>query len=540
MNRVTKRSAKLENYEHVLMCLICRSLFDDHDHQPKFLPCHHTFCKECLREYVRQMGDEIECPSCRKVATVPAAGVAALQTNFYAKYIQSLVYGCGTGVEGLVNECERHPNHKLQYLCKDCKRSVCDVCSDEEDVCSNHKPIPLTTVTEEYHQKIDASFATANSLIERKKVELEVLLKALSEDKDQSLLKIDSTFEQYVHTLNRRATLLKNKVIDIYNEHIMRLDSDLEEISTAMTCIVSLKEYHETMISRGDFTDIEKGIDELDEVSKNINDRVNPQINHISFEDKHGTDKFKGCVKDLGRVVCKPSVSKIVAIVEEAENDKKTLSAESHNNPAEGSDLNCGIAIESSDNETREKDLNLKMTISNSKSDEFSSSDDLHLSSVMTSSLYAGFGKSVELLSDLEKKHTSKEEPMMKTEKDKECRPLLIAKENSEMKRKQKLNDPSTIRAKVQINNNDKVKQSSVTDKEAGCHVNIQTSLPGNSTSKYTVEHQVSYAGKMAGVAGGKSRVDSEFWMSASGSVDSNLVDHDLINAELSAEQTSL
>ena len=85
----------VENYEHMLMCLICRSLFDDHDHQPKFLPCHHTFCKECLREYVRQMGDDIECPSCRKVATIPAAGVAALQTNFYAKYIQNLVYGSG-------------------------------------------------------------------------------------------------------------------------------------------------------------------------------------------------------------------------------------------------------------------------------------------------------------------------------------------------------------------------------------------------------------------------------------------------------------
>ena len=80
-----------DNYEHVLMCLICRSLFDDYDHQPKFLPCHHTFCKDCLREYVRQFGDEIECPSCRKVANIPTAGVTALQTNFYVKYIHSLV-----------------------------------------------------------------------------------------------------------------------------------------------------------------------------------------------------------------------------------------------------------------------------------------------------------------------------------------------------------------------------------------------------------------------------------------------------------------
>jgi len=96
----------VENYEHMLMCLICRSLFDDHDHQPKFLPCHHTFCKECLREYVRQMGDDIECPSCRKVATIPAAGVAALQTNFYAKYIQNLV--CGSGKDEHYAMCVTH------------------------------------------------------------------------------------------------------------------------------------------------------------------------------------------------------------------------------------------------------------------------------------------------------------------------------------------------------------------------------------------------------------------------------------------------
>lgn len=304
MNRQSKRSAKQENYEHVLMCLICRSLFDDHDHQPKFLPCHHTFCKECLREYVRQLGDDIECPSCRKVATIPAAGVAALQTNFYAKYIQSLVYGCGAGGEGLVSECGRHPNQKLQYLCRDCVQSVCSSCLKTEG-CANHKLVPLTTATEDYHQKIDASFASGNSLIERKKVELEALLKALSEEKDQSLLKIESTFEQYVHTLNRRATLLKNKVIDIYNEHTAKLDADLEEISTAMTCIVSLKEYHETMISKGDFTDVEKGIDELTEVCKNIEDRIQPQKSQIRFEDRHGTDKFRGCVKDLGRVICK-------------------------------------------------------------------------------------------------------------------------------------------------------------------------------------------------------------------------------------------
>ena len=49
-------------------------------------------------------------------------------------------------------------------------------------------------------------------------------------------------------------------MIAIYNEHKDKLENDLEEISTALTCIVSIKDYHEEMISQANFKDIPKGI----------------------------------------------------------------------------------------------------------------------------------------------------------------------------------------------------------------------------------------------------------------------------------------
>ena len=305
MKRMSMGSSKEENYEHVLMCLICRSLFDDNDHQPKFLPCHHTFCKDCLREYVRQVGEEIECPSCRKIATVPTAGVTALQTNFYVKYIHNLVQGVFIG-DGSTLECGQHPGQKLKYFCKECIKSICEKCCEPTDkgCCAAHKKVTLTAGTEEYHQKLDTGFAKSHAMIEHKKVELEAILKALSHEKDQALLKIDSTYEQHAHTLNRRTTLLKNKVIAIYNEHVEKLEADLEEVSTAMTCIVSLKEFHEIFLSKGDFHEIDRGISEMEEVQENIREKIQPRENHIIFEDKHGVDKFKACVKDLGRVRC--------------------------------------------------------------------------------------------------------------------------------------------------------------------------------------------------------------------------------------------
>ena len=294
-------SVMSDHYEQVLMCLICRNLFDDVDHQPKFLPCHHTFCKECLREYVRQMGDEIECPYCRKLATIPAAGVPALQTNFYVKYIESLV----SSSKGQVNRkeaCAHHDNDTAILFCEQCQVSLCKACCTQEGVCSSHKHIPLTTVTEQSHQKLDQAFSEANCTIEQKKRMVEGMLKCLAEEKDSSLLKIESTFEQHVHNLTRRSTLLKNKVIDIYREYTQKLEDDLEEISTALTCIVSLKEYHEEKISRGNFSQYTTGINEIKEVDINTAEKIRPQEVHIVFEDKHGVEKFRSGVKDLGRV----------------------------------------------------------------------------------------------------------------------------------------------------------------------------------------------------------------------------------------------
>lgn len=207
-----KRISGPENYENVLMCLICRSLFDDREHQPKFLPCHHTFCKECLREYVQQLGDEIECPSCRKIATIPAAGISALQTNFYIKYIQSLVHGSGNNEGVSCRDCVVHSLKKAKLFCRDCSKLACDECVSSAGGCSTHVTVSVTSLTEEGHQKIDAAFAQSNEFVDRSKTDVEGRIKTISKDKDRALQRIDAAFTQHVHTLNRRATLLKNKV----------------------------------------------------------------------------------------------------------------------------------------------------------------------------------------------------------------------------------------------------------------------------------------------------------------------------------------
>ena len=53
---------------------------------PKFLPCHHTYCAPCI-ESLAQSSQKVDgsfpCPACRRTTKLPAGGVKALQTNSF-------------------------------------------------------------------------------------------------------------------------------------------------------------------------------------------------------------------------------------------------------------------------------------------------------------------------------------------------------------------------------------------------------------------------------------------------------------------------
>ena len=60
-----------------LGCPICCELYK----KPKYLPCYHSYCEECLVKLVVQ--SNITCPECRKTSIVPSGGVKQLPNNFF-------------------------------------------------------------------------------------------------------------------------------------------------------------------------------------------------------------------------------------------------------------------------------------------------------------------------------------------------------------------------------------------------------------------------------------------------------------------------
>jgi len=63
----------------VKKCPICQDEIKD----PRLLPCIHSFCLECLKQYCRDKlpGDDMPCPECRQEFQIPKDGVAGLDSE---------------------------------------------------------------------------------------------------------------------------------------------------------------------------------------------------------------------------------------------------------------------------------------------------------------------------------------------------------------------------------------------------------------------------------------------------------------------------
>ncbi|XP_019640452.1 PREDICTED: E3 ubiquitin-protein ligase TRIM33-like [Branchiostoma belcheri] len=110
-----------------LTCQICLETF----RRPKILDCVHSFCEECLKEYVKPGETEVKCPTCQRgTALKQDGGVSGLKDNFFIlnlvetigarKKVQHSVDkipcdSCG-GTEAVVSRCLTCND----FLCESC------------------------------------------------------------------------------------------------------------------------------------------------------------------------------------------------------------------------------------------------------------------------------------------------------------------------------------------------------------------------------------------------------------------------------------
>ena len=103
-----------------MICAVCLEIYRD----PKFLPCHHTFCAGCVQSWAdgyRGNEGKFPCPYCRKETSLPPGGVAALQSNFYFS-----TDDLERAREGKL--CVTHNQKELEFFCVRCEEAICINC----------------------------------------------------------------------------------------------------------------------------------------------------------------------------------------------------------------------------------------------------------------------------------------------------------------------------------------------------------------------------------------------------------------------------
>ena len=291
-----------------LTCPICYQLFKN----PKYLPCHHSYCEQCLEKM--QVQSKIICPECRKEAIVPAGGVKDLPNNFFInRMVDELVlkrkvegeeevkcdecdedepvvaycpecnsFLCqfcydthkrnkrfrGHGIVPLtelrstktipleakikVPLCKEH-DEQLKYYCESCEQLVCMYCTVKEHNGHNHDTVKkMATKHRNELKEVTAPVDEMIRDLSEARDNIDKMGKKIRRQGDEVDKKIDQHYDELVKKLMKQKEQLKQQVHDAVSQKEKALRVQLEEVEYAQAEVVSMKELKDAIEKSSD------------------------------------------------------------------------------------------------------------------------------------------------------------------------------------------------------------------------------------------------------------------------------------------------
>ena len=278
----------LYNLREEVSCSVCSDIFTD----PKHLPCLHSFCLHCLKEWHRTSHgrDTIRCPKCQAVSRIPESGdLKDLPTSFYVNGLidvlaikeckssqvkcgncdkkssetsycfQCCVFWCEECVIGhniirsnkdhrvlalkdfqdkdyedvlkrpVFCAKQRHEKEELKYFCKNCETPVCQSCINLDHSGHSFKHIE----EEAERQKIEMK-----SMIETQKRNLQAKVSAVSrlhEDCAKLIQQGEDLKQDVQRIVDNLMTTIEAKKQTIFAAVEAQTKKSLESVTTEKT-----------------------------------------------------------------------------------------------------------------------------------------------------------------------------------------------------------------------------------------------------------------------------------------------------------------
>ena len=138
-----------EELEEEITCPVCQEHFRD----PKIFPCHHYYCKECVRQLALRAGanSPFACPECRRETVLPQNDPDQLPTAFFVNRMKELRIKMGKAQGKMEAICEMCSRAKAEAFCRQCTEFICDDCVKLHGVLkmfAGHKVVTLQELKE--------------------------------------------------------------------------------------------------------------------------------------------------------------------------------------------------------------------------------------------------------------------------------------------------------------------------------------------------------------------------------------------------------
>ena len=239
-------------FEELLTCSICLDQYKD----PKILPCHHSFCRECLEKTPLELEQGkyiLMCPTCRKPAQLPDGGVLAFSSSFLINNLIDLHQSkerSKTHHEDLTM-CDEHGKPE-DIFCEECGVVICHVCAIRSH--RSHAYNLINDCYDKYHIPITDALNRVRLKIDEIKLASKTLDKADNEILEQEHNvkgAINLTADELIFSINQhRENLLAEARVNTERKQAM-IDMQRDKASKMLKNLQSCEESVELLLQAG-------------------------------------------------------------------------------------------------------------------------------------------------------------------------------------------------------------------------------------------------------------------------------------------------
>ena len=273
-------SAKCENQ---FDCSLCLERFKD----PRILHCFHSFCRDCLNEYLENKrcgvsGARFECPLCRTENVLPEGGVDGIQKNFYLEEKPAHVSKSEYPL------CAKHEKEDLRFYCRTCDHPICRDCKVVEHW--DHKIDMVKDVIAEAKVRSGDALNAVEKVLINDELAIRVYLEPEIVNINAALEKAQGRVNVLTNEIESFTTSM-NDLLCIFKEHRQRKKKLLLSIDTEFeqkrVYLNETKQWINDVLHRNGPDSVLKRLKELDEKLGEIRQTKYSAWPQVTVDDVH-------------------------------------------------------------------------------------------------------------------------------------------------------------------------------------------------------------------------------------------------------------